>query len=69
MQKRVYPLQPITPNVRRDRVRDIEVELEWLQEEAATFLYSEESILCNLLTVIQSRALKLALANAGILLY
>jgi hypothetical protein len=55
--------------VGRERVRDIEMELEWWQEKAATFLYSEESILCNLLTVIQSRALKLALANAEILLY
>jgi hypothetical protein len=39
------------------------------RKEAAAFLYSEVSILCNLLTVIRSRALKLALVNAGILLY
>ena len=45
------------------------MELGSRQEEAATFLYLEESMLCNTLTVIQSRALKLALANVEILLY
>jgi hypothetical protein len=55
--------------VRRDRVRNIEMELGSWREEAATFLYLEESMLCNTLTVIQSRALKLALADIEILLY
>lgn len=55
--------------MRRDRVRDIEMELGSRQEEAATFLYLEESMLCNTLTVIQNRALKLALADIEILLY
>jgi hypothetical protein len=69
LQKKVYPLQSISPNERRDRVKELEMELSSWKEEAATFIYLKESNFSNRLTVFQSRALKLALANIEILLY
>ncbi|KAE9371616.1 hypothetical protein N431DRAFT_545824 [Stipitochalara longipes BDJ] len=69
LQRKVYPLQSISPSERRDRVEEIEMELSSWKEEAATFIYLQESNFSNRLTVFQSRALKLALANIEILLY
>ena len=69
MQKKVYPVRPIDPVERRDRVRDIEFELKKWQEDSATFIEFEESMHHSYLTTIQSRALQLALANVEILLY
>jgi len=69
LQKNVYPLQPISSIVRREKVKEIEIELSSWKEEAATFIYLQESIFSNRLTAFQGRALKLALANIEILLY
>jgi len=45
------------------------MELSAWKEEAATFIYLQESNFSNRLTVFQARALKLALTNVEILLY
>jgi galactonate dehydratase len=65
----VYPVRPIDAVERRDRVREIELELKSWREEAATFIEFDERVLHTYLMTIQSRAQQLALANVEILLY
>jgi hypothetical protein len=69
VQKKVYPIRPIDPFERRDKVREIEIELKSWRDESANFIDLKERARDRYFILIQSRALQLAFANLEILLY
>jgi hypothetical protein len=69
IKKKLYPIRNPTTEKRHARAEAIEKELELWQQDAATFVEFDDSVTINYLTIVQSRALKLSLANAEILLY